>query len=102
MALKLEAVGTHNVINQIIFEENQIPEIKTFENILYESRHKQDRLSHNHLIDAIGSYWNDKDEHFIHNSGLNPFGALFTSKYQVRIICIKHLYKNVCALVLIT
>jgi hypothetical protein len=86
LALKLEATGTYNVINQIMLEENQKPKPKTFENILYESRHKQDRLSHNHLIDAIGSYWNDKDEHFIHNIGLNPFGALFTSKYQVRII----------------
>jgi len=83
LALKLEASGTYNVLNQFKLEYKEIPNTQTFKNILYEARHKQEMLSSNFIVDAIGLYFNDVNEQFIHNIGLNPFGALFASQYQV-------------------
>ena len=88
MALKLEAHGSYNVRNELLLsmEDNQIPNPQTFKNILYESRHKHDLLHTNYLVDAIACYWNDKEENFIHNIGLNPFGALLATNFQVKMI----------------
>jgi len=81
--LDLEANGTYNVQNKFFLKKSkQIPSLQTFKNILFENRHKY-RLSSNVILDAIGSCLLDKNEEFIQNIGLNPFGALFVSKYQV-------------------
>jgi hypothetical protein len=81
--LDLEANGTYNVINKLIFTKSeQIPPLQTFKNILFENRHKE-RISSSVILDAIGSYLQDETESFTQNIGLNPFGALFISKYQV-------------------
>jgi hypothetical protein len=81
--LDLEANGTYNVINNFILtKRDQIPPLQTFKNILFENRHKE-RISSNVILDAIGSFLQDETESFTQNIGLNPFGALFISKYQV-------------------
>ena len=87
--LDLEANGTYNVMNKLIFtKSDQIPPLQTFKNILFENRHKE-RISSNLILDAIGSYLKDETESFTQNIGLNPFGALFISNYQVIIILVK-------------
>ena len=82
LALQLEANGTYNTLNKLEIEGEEIENVQTLKNILYESRHK-DMISANYLIDAIGLYWNEENGAFIQNIGLNPFGVLMTSENQV-------------------
>jgi hypothetical protein len=82
LSLSLEANGTYNTQNEFKLKGKEIPNLQTLKNILFESRHI-DMFSPNYLIDAVGMYWNEKMGEFVQSIGLNPFGALMTSKKQV-------------------